>query len=203
MLGLSRTDAAGYGRDGICINSVCPGVARTPCESKLRPQSDIPRGYPLIPILKSAGTVANSRLRLRRVAQTPTDQQVRECRRSRTGVRVLGQYESQLHHRRRGRCWWRLAVLSLVCSRISVSSSRFDSMRLWCPVQRTRRTVSTRRDDSHLDSNCIVKWYSELPRPQTAVRDCEMPSARYVRSLSLFPRYRSTAILKVNVHETF
>jgi NAD(P)-dependent dehydrogenase (short-subunit alcohol dehydrogenase family) len=30
VLGLSRTDAAGYGRDGIRINSICPGVIMTP-----------------------------------------------------------------------------------------------------------------------------------------------------------------------------
>lgn len=31
VLGLSRTDAAAYGRDGIRVNSVCPGLIATPC----------------------------------------------------------------------------------------------------------------------------------------------------------------------------
>jgi NAD(P)-dependent dehydrogenase (short-subunit alcohol dehydrogenase family) len=30
VLGISRTDACAYGKDGIRVNSVCPGYIRTP-----------------------------------------------------------------------------------------------------------------------------------------------------------------------------
>lgn len=36
VLGISRTDACAYGKDGIRVNSVCPGYIRTPRTSRSR-----------------------------------------------------------------------------------------------------------------------------------------------------------------------
>jgi hypothetical protein len=72
----------------------------------------------------------------------------------------------------------------------------------WCPVGRTRRTVGTRRIDSLSDSNCVAKWYSGPPRPQTMVRDREMPLP-IMCGLPLFPRYLNSVVFKVNIHKTF
>jgi NAD(P)-dependent dehydrogenase (short-subunit alcohol dehydrogenase family) len=56
VLGITRTDACGYGADGIRVNAVCPGYIKTPCKPFIQPSCSTCANIPVIDVALRAGT---------------------------------------------------------------------------------------------------------------------------------------------------